>query len=405
MFGKAMVVWRAGVLTRLGPGRQSLGVKIFHYAIALGVFAAAVCPPALLASPVAPTVDSSRVTILGYHRFENPPGDPLAISSDEFEKQMQELKKRNLPVISLDDFLLWKRGEKTLPPESVLITIDDGYVSAYDIAWPILRKFGYPFVMFVYTNYVSVGGKSVTWEQLREMHAAGVAIESHSVSHRNLTKLPKNVNEPYEAWLWHELNGSREIISKKIGTPVRTIAYPYGIFNATVQETGRRAGYEAQFTVYGKKITRATPSDEIGRYVVLSNNPGVFNAAIDFSGSGGTAGVAASDINPSPADGAVIAEYTPLLEADLSSFGEVDPASVELALSGFGRLPATFDPATSRVSYQMIDRLTGLNYTAVVTAKVKGKKVRAEWSFAIDPKMRFESLFSSSAAPKAATRQ
>ncbi len=391
-------------MTSSGANAQSLSMIMAVRAIICAVFAAAaIYPQRLLANPIASKPDTARVTILGYHRFENPPGDSLAISSDEFEKQMQELKDRNLPVISLDDFLAWKRGEKSLPPESVLITIDDGYVSAYDIAWPILRKFGYPFVMFVYTNYVSVGGKSVTWEQLKEMHAAGVAIESHSVSHSNLTKLPKDAKGAYSEWLWHELNGSREIISTKIGTPVRTIAYPYGIFNATVQEMGKKAGYEAQFTVYGKKVTRATPSEEIGRYVVLSNNPGVFQAAIDFSGAGAATGVAAASINPSPADGAVITESTPLLSADLSSFGEVDPASVELALSGFGRLPATFDPATSRVSYRMVDRLTGINYTAVVSAKVKGKKVRAQWSFAMDPRMRFESLFSSAVAPKPET--
>jgi len=50
-----------------------------------------------------------------------------------------------------------------------VITIDDGYVSGYAVAWPILKEFGYPFTMFIYTQYVSVGGKSITWAQLEQI--------------------------------------------------------------------------------------------------------------------------------------------------------------------------------------------------------------------------------------------
>ncbi len=56
----------------------------------------------------------------------------------------------------MKDFLAWRRGEKSIPPKSAVITIDDGYVSGYAVAWPILKEFGYPFTMFIYTNYVGV---------------------------------------------------------------------------------------------------------------------------------------------------------------------------------------------------------------------------------------------------------
>ena len=54
----------------------------------------------------------------------------------------------------MEDFLAWRRGEKGIPQKSALISIDDGYLSGYNVAWPILKKFGYPFTMFIYTDAV-----------------------------------------------------------------------------------------------------------------------------------------------------------------------------------------------------------------------------------------------------------
>ncbi len=387
---------------RLTPHTRSsnfdlMSLRAFHHP-ALGL-AIALTAAVLERADAAPGPDATRVTILGYHRFENPPRDSLAISTAEFRRQMQELRNRKLTVISLDDFLAWHAGEKELPEECVLITIDDGYVSGYDEAWPVLQEFGYPFVMFVYTNYISAGGKSITWEQLREMHVAGVAVESHSVSHANLTKLPRKAEGTYQDWLWNELKTSMDTISREIGRPVRTIAYPYGIYDETVQTAGEKAGYAAQFTVAGAKITRATPANEIGRYVVLSDNPSVFEAAINFTGNRGATGIAATELETAPAGGAVIADPLPVISADLSGAGTVDPASVKLVLSGFGQLPAVFDPATGVVSYRMRDRLHGGAYTTTVSAKADGKPVAGQWMFTFDPRLRIEALFSNSAPP------
>ncbi|HJY91566.1 MAG TPA: polysaccharide deacetylase family protein, partial [Candidatus Acidoferrum sp.] len=56
------------------------------------------------------------------------------------------------------------------------------------VAWPILKEFGYPFTLFVYTQWVNTGGKSMTWAQLEEMRDAGVDLESHTVSHHELLR-------------------------------------------------------------------------------------------------------------------------------------------------------------------------------------------------------------------------
>ena len=142
--------------------------------------------------PAAPAVDhSAQVIVLGYHRFVDKVRHPdTEITPAEFEAQMQALKDQGIAVISMDDFLAWRHEQKSLPSRCAIITIDDGYNVGYTVAWPILKNFGYPFTMFIYTDYVrggpKSGGGSITWEQLAEMRDAGVSIQSHTVSHPDL---------------------------------------------------------------------------------------------------------------------------------------------------------------------------------------------------------------------------
>src|SRR5690349_10880378 len=69
-------------------------------------------PPAV---PAAPMVDkSSSVISLCYHRFEEKPRDSLAISPKDFTAQMQALKDAGYTVISMQDFLAWRKEEKSI---------------------------------------------------------------------------------------------------------------------------------------------------------------------------------------------------------------------------------------------------------------------------------------------------
>ena len=141
--------------------------------------------------------------MLCYHRFEDKPKDSLAIKPSDFEAHMQTLKDNGITVIPMADFLAWRRGEKGIPAKSAIVSIDDGYISGYSVAWPILKKFGYPFTMFIYTDYVKggpkSGGQSISWEQLAEMRDAGVDIQSHTVSHSSLNAKKGKTDEQYQS--------------------------------------------------------------------------------------------------------------------------------------------------------------------------------------------------------------
>lgn len=343
-----------------------------------------------------PIDTTAQVTVLGYHRFENPAHDALAITTEEFRSQMQALKDNEIEVISMDDFLAWRRGERNIPARSAIITIDDGYNCGYTQAWPVLQEFGYPFTMYVYTNYISAGGRSITWEQLEEMRDAGVDIASHSVSHDNLARprQAKNRGRDYDEWLWEELKGSKDILEQRLGIAVTTFTYPYGIHNANIMEKGLEAGYEALFTVNGQKATFDTPAAAIGRYIIDSKAPEVFRNAIRFpqtaaptvaAGAAGGTGGPAPRIPTTPGHNETISDPHPEITAELSSLGTIDPSSVEMRMSGFGVVPAEYDAETQVVSYRPTQRLREPNISVIVSARADGRRVETRWDFAFDP--------------------
>jgi peptidoglycan/xylan/chitin deacetylase (PgdA/CDA1 family) len=311
---------------------------------------------------------------------------------------MQELKNRGITVIGMQDFLAWKRGEKNIPPRCAIITFDDGWKSQYDVAWPIMKKFGYPFTLFIYTEGVRGGhfggGEAVTWEQLAEMRDAGVDIQAHSETHQDLRKpydkvAKKKLSPPeYEQWLQNEVGRCKDTLEQRLGIKVNCFAVPYGFYNQHVKDVAKGAGYEAVFTVYGQPITFRSSMDSLGRYLIEGNKPKVFVDAISMiaTSSGGGAPVAAvgsSNIASKPADGETIRNGLPLISANLSAFGAIDPGSVTMRVSGLGIVPASFDPKTNTVSYQVTKKLRD-KCSVIVEAKSGGNKVQAQWTFAVE---------------------
>ncbi len=369
------------------------------------------------ATPARVAVDqTAQVIVYGYHRFVNQVKRPdTEITPQMFEQQMQELKNRGITVIGMQDFLAWKRGDKNISPRCAIITFDDGWKSQYDVAWPIMKKFGYPFTLFIYTEGVRGGhfggGEATTWEQLAEMRDAGIDIQAHSETHADLRKaydkIAKKKLDPagYEQWLNNEIGRSKETLEQRLGIKVNCFAVPYGFYNQHIKDVATKNGYEVLFTVYGQPITFRSAMDSLGRYLIEGNKPKVFTDAIAMiatSSAGGApvAEIGASNIASKPADGQTINNPLPLISANLSSFGKIDPGSVILRVSGLGVVPASFDPKTGMVSYQVTQKLRD-KVSVIVEAKSGGKKVQAHWGFAVgEGAMKAQDSPRPSATPK-----
>jgi peptidoglycan/xylan/chitin deacetylase (PgdA/CDA1 family) len=384
-----------------------------------------VAPVAASPKITKPVVDQTAQTIIFcYHLLVDKIRYPgTEITPAAFEAQMKQLKDAGITVISMQDLLAWKRGEKNIPPRCAVVTFDDGWKSQYEVAWPIMKKYGYPFTMFIYTEGVRGGalggGGAITWEQLADMRDNGVDIEAHSATHQDLREghtirlvgpggkktATKLTGPQYEQWLQNEVVGSKQLLEQRLGIKVNCFAVPFGNYNDHVKELARKSGYEAMFTVYGQPITFTSPLDALGRYAIEANKPKVFEDAVKMIGastSGGApvAEVGAKDLSTQPADGETVRNALPLIKANLSGIGQIEPGSVQMRLSGLGVVPATYDPKTGTVSYQVTQKLRDKSCSVFITAKSQGKKVEAHWTFGIEGSATGVTGTSPAATPK-----
>lgn len=197
-------------------------------------------------------------------------GNTTSLTAEQFEAQMHYLSEGGYQVVPLSNIVHFARdNSQMLPPKAVAITITGGYKSAYQIAYPILQKYHYPWTFFCSIDFIGAGS-GVTWAQLQEMQNNGVQIGSLSKSHPLLSKRKDRSQNDYEKWVKDELEGSRAILEKKLQKPVTLFAYPFGDWSPFVEEQVGAAGYEGAVTLALKPITPETTPLRMGRYTIDS---------------------------------------------------------------------------------------------------------------------------------------
>ena len=363
----------------------------------------AVNPPATPAAPLpapapAPPEDTTRVAVLGYHDFsETLPETAMRIRTSKFRNQMTALRQMGITVIKLDDFLAWRRGEKTLPEKCALITLDDGWRSVHTDAFPILKEFGYPYTLYLYKNYIDGGGKALTTEMIKEMLGHGATLGSHSVSHpypANIRAQKKKGERAFDAFLRKEFGESKRFIESKFPVKITTYAYPGGFVTDEMPALADEFGYQALFTVLPGKISRDTDAKRLPRYMILGNYDKIFEIATTFR-DGGPANpegaipglVQATPYPVSPEPGSIVNSRLPIISVDLSTLANLNPASLSMQVSGFGEVPAKFDPATKKYSWKVSRKLRQPSCQITVTwLDTAGAKpdTPLRWSFQLD---------------------
>jgi peptidoglycan/xylan/chitin deacetylase (PgdA/CDA1 family) len=190
------------------------------------------------------------VPILAYHNFSPAEAGKLTVTQPMFERQMRFLREAGYRVISMDRLFDFLEFKGSIPPQSVVLTIDDGWLSAYEIAMPILKKHGYPATLFVYTDIIGKSAKTLSWDLLGKMANEGLDVQCHTKSHRNLT-VPgeKESFREYFQNLEGELWSCRDTIKKRLNREVKYLAYPYGLTNSLVVETAKKLGYRGALTI------------------------------------------------------------------------------------------------------------------------------------------------------------
>jgi peptidoglycan/xylan/chitin deacetylase (PgdA/CDA1 family) len=189
------------------------------------------------------------VPILSYHRFE-PDKSRLVVTPQAFAAQMAYLKAHDYRVIPLTDLIDFLQGHKPLPRRAVVITIDDGFKSAYTIAYPILQHYGFPATIFVYSDFIGSAG-GLSWQEMRDMVASHlIDIQPHSKSHMNLGLIEPTEDDATSAqWVEREIHFPARQIQQHLKLPIHTFAYPYGDTNDFVIARLQAQHYQMGVTV------------------------------------------------------------------------------------------------------------------------------------------------------------
>jgi peptidoglycan/xylan/chitin deacetylase (PgdA/CDA1 family) len=233
--------------------------------------------------PVVPQ-SQTRVAVLGYHNFSNTkPVSDMLLRTSEFCQQMQYIQDAGLTVITMQDFLDWLSGSRCLPERCVLITIDDGWRSVYTDAFPVLKAYGYPFTLFLYTSYLSGKGFSMTPEMIQEMLECGATVGSHSATHLYPSQWKRydEASPEYAAQLQQELPDSVEQLKSLFGN-CSTYCYPGGYNTEPMLRVLKEQGVSAAFTVLEKKVTSLENPLLVHRYMVFGTDPRIFRRAVSF---------------------------------------------------------------------------------------------------------------------------
>ena len=173
---------------------------------------------------------ADHAVILQYHHISDKTPRSTSVTPAQFEEHLSYLKDNDFTVMALPDVIERIRKHQTLPDHTVAITFDDAWLSIYRKAFPLLKKYNYPFTVFVNTNAVDRSyGRTLSWQQLNTMVRAGATIANHSVNHAHLVERARNETE--KAWLnrvRRNIKAAERIISQKTGQKLKMFAWPYG---------------------------------------------------------------------------------------------------------------------------------------------------------------------------------
>lgn len=344
--------------------------------------------PAFSARKVVDTGAAGPI-VLCYHIVESPQDPRMEVSRETFQQHMRYLALTGYNVIPLREAYEYATGKRdSIPKNSVVVTIDDGWRSTYTEVFPEMQKRNFPFTVFIYPQIIGKTALALTWKQVREMADAGVDIQSHSLTHPFLTRARhQSLSDPeYEAWVEKELVQSKKILEKETGRTVSYLAYPYGDYNTALTRIVARAGYDAALTCEFGRVRAGSNPLRMKRFVIDKGMD--FASFRHFLGAGS---MSIEDVTPMP-NQVFEPEQPIVVSAKLPNYKSLDPQSVGMAmLSGGSVVPYAYDPNDGSITLVLKDAMETLKGKAAralvwATELKSGKRVEASWTFRVpDP--------------------
>ncbi len=231
--------------------------------------------------------EEKKITVLMYHHFAEGEETSVTVDPTRLRDQLVTLKEAGYETITERQLADYLNGlEVDMPEKPLVITIDDGYMSNYTIAYPILEE-----LEMHATIYVIVNSRGTTpgyiphfdWDEAREMVASGwIDIQNHTFDHHHTIETingkerpvlvgkmvvdgVEETDEQYRARITEDLRLAKETIEAELGNEVFTLTYPFGAFNETVIEVAAELGHQLMYTVKPGLVKKGDSPYELNR--------------------------------------------------------------------------------------------------------------------------------------------
>ena len=202
------------------------------------------------------------VPVLMYHFFYDKTAgkintDNNFIEISKFEQHLKYLKENDYFFPTFEELSQFINGDLELPQKSVILTVDDGDVSFFNLAAPLIEQYEVPVTSFAITSQCGLIYESDY-----------INFESHS---HNLHKAGKNgkgllVNLSYEK-AYQDIEQSINILNSK-----ESFCYPFGHYNDTAKQVLKDIGYKVAFTTQYGRVNVGMDQFELPRIRILRDD-------------------------------------------------------------------------------------------------------------------------------------
>lgn len=188
---------------------------------------------------------ANNAVILQYHHVAD---DTPAITStrpDVFAEHLAYINE-HFTVLPLPEIIQRLREGGGLPENTLAITFDDGYENIYRVAHPLLKRYGFPYTVFVNPPAIGNSPQQLTWQQVATRQNEGVTFANHTLDHLHLLdRLPNEDEATWLARILQNISDAESQLAQRIGYSLKYLAYPFGEFSTVLKEQLRTMGYTA----------------------------------------------------------------------------------------------------------------------------------------------------------------
>ena len=204
-------------------------------------------------------IDDFGIISLMYHRFEENKYPSTNIKINDFKKHLEIIKENKIKFINPKNFENELKNNKL--QKKILLTIDDGFLSFYENAWPILKNKKIPFILFISTREVG-NFNYMSWEQIKEISEENfVEIGNHSHTHEYLADENNEV-------IKEDIEKSISILKTNLGKNSNFFSYPFGEYSNNFKNIIKQFGFKFAFGQHSGVIDETKDFYELPRYPI-----------------------------------------------------------------------------------------------------------------------------------------